>query len=320
MRVDRRFLYGGVFLLAIGAVLVAADLMLVDTAFLTNVLRLWPIAVIALGVGLVIRRTRYGVAGGLLAAALPGLVLGGTLAAAPRFAGDCGARGEPATVATERGTFDGPANVSVSSGCGSLAVSTAPGNGWQLDAANSAGRVPSVRSSSRSLSVGSIGNEGWGVLDGGRQNWHLTLPASDIDALSLVVNAGESAVGLPGARIGRLSLTGNASRIAVDASAASVANLSSAVRFGSLAINLPAQSDLVGSLSVGAGRLQVCAPEGLGLRVTSRGSPRHIQVGDVRQSGTEWKSPDYASAPHRADLRVSVNFGTVQINPIGGCR
>ena len=26
------------------------------------------------------------------------------------------------------------------------------------------------------------------------------------------------------------------------------------------------------------------------------------------------------AAPHRADLNVSVNFGVVEINPIGGCK
>jgi hypothetical protein len=34
-----------------------------------------------------------------------------------------------------------------------------------------------------------------------------------------------------------------------------------------------------------------------------------------------FKNPvDYASATHRADLRVSATFGGVEINPIGGCK
>ena len=45
IRVNRRFLYWGVVLSAIGGVLVAADLGAVDTPTLTDALRLWPLAV-----------------------------------------------------------------------------------------------------------------------------------------------------------------------------------------------------------------------------------------------------------------------------------
>jgi hypothetical protein len=89
---------------------------------------------------------------------------------------------------------------------------------------------------------------------------------------------------------------------------------------GSLSIHLPAGSDFAGSVRVGAGTLQVCAPPGIGMRVTSTGLPRQISVGGLAQNGSIWQSAEYASAAHRADLEVRVNLGTVEINPIGGCR
>jgi hypothetical protein len=320
MRVNRRFLYAGVFLVAIGGVLVAADLGVVDTAALTDTLRLWPLAVIAVGLSLVLRRTQFSLPGGMLAAAVPGLVLGGAFAIAPRFAGDCGAPGEPAGISTQRGNFDGPASVSLTTGCGSINVNTAPGNGWQLAAGNTARQMPSVRSSARSLSIDSIGHEGWHFLDGGRDTWDLTLPTSDIDGLSMAAFASHGRVALAGARIGRLDLTSNASEIIVDASAAFVGDLSGVVNVGSLSIQLPADGDLVGSLRVGGGKLQVCTPPGLGLRVTTSGGPKQVTVDGLQQTESEWQSPNYVSAAHRADLRVSVNFGAVEIDPIGGCR
>ena len=73
MRVNRRFLNWGVFLVAIGGVLVVADLAAVDSATIADALALWPLAIIAIGVGLILRRTRFNVAGGMLAAAIPGL-------------------------------------------------------------------------------------------------------------------------------------------------------------------------------------------------------------------------------------------------------
>ena len=44
MRVKRPFLYPGIFLVALGGVFVAADAGAVDTAFLADVVRLWPLA------------------------------------------------------------------------------------------------------------------------------------------------------------------------------------------------------------------------------------------------------------------------------------
>jgi hypothetical protein len=320
MRVHRTFLYAGMFLVAVGAVLVAADQGLVDTSNLADGLRFWPLAVIAVGLGLALRRTRLSLSTGMLAAAIPGLVLGGAFAAAPRFAVDCGARTAPSGVATRQGSFDGPASISVTTGCGSLAVTTAPGSAWQLDAGSTTGRTPLVAASAQSLSIDSTGAHDWTFPEAGRDSWDLTLPTSEIDRLSLVVDAGRGSVALPEAQIGRLDLTANAAEVLVDASAASVTNVSATVNLGQLSIHLPAGSDLVGSLRVDAGELDVCAPPDLGLRVTSQVFAGSVAVEGLQQAGSTWQSANYGSAPHRADLDITVNFGAVKINPIGGCR
>jgi hypothetical protein len=318
MRVNRRFLYWGIFLVALGGVLVAADLRALDTGALTDALRLWPLAVVAIGLSLVLRKTRLSLPGLLLAAALPGLVLGSAFAVGPRFVGDCGGRGEPASVATTNGTFDGPATVSVRTGCGSINVTTAQGNGWQLDAGTTSGRTPKVDASSRSLAVDGTSHDD-DFFDVGRDAWSLTLPTSELEDLSLVVFLGHAQVDLPGARIGRLAMTVNAAQIVIDATAASVTEVSAVINIGSLSIRLPSDSDLVGSLRLGAGELRICAPPGLGLRITSSGTAERVRVNGVQLHGSEWQSPDYASATHRADLRVSANLGAVEIDPIGGC-
>jgi hypothetical protein len=319
MRVNRRFLYWGVLFVALGGVLVASELRAVDTATLTDSLRLWPLAVIAIGLSLVLRKTRFSLPGLLIAAALPGLVLGGALAVAPRFAGDCGARNELATVTTKQGTFDGPATVSVRSGCGSLNVNTASGNSWHLDAGNTSGRAPRINSSTRSLSIDATSEDGWRFLEAGRDAWDLTLPTSDLDNLSLVMTVGQGQIDLPGARIDHLALTANAAEVVLDASGATIADLSAVVNVGSLQISLPAASDLTGSVKVGAGQALICAPPALGLRITSKGVAEMISVNDLQQHASVWQSPDYATATHRADLSVNVNLGEIEINPIGGC-
>jgi len=321
MRVNRRFLYTGVFLIAIGAVVVAADIRAVDTATLADALRLWPLAIVAVGASLVLRRTPGSLPVGMLAAGLPGLVLGGALAVAPRFVGDCGAVDAVATsAAPQQGTFDGPASVSIRGGCGSITVGTAPGAGWHISTGIGGGQPPRVGASATSLSIDSIGDDDWRLFDGSRDAWNVTLPTSDIDALSLNVTASDTRVALPGAHIGNLTLTANASAVALDATGASIAHLSAAINVGRLSIHLPADSDLAGTFRVGGGELQVCTAPGVGLRVTSKGFAEHLAVAGLRQTGSQWQSADYASMARHDDLTITTNFGSVEINPIGGCK
>jgi hypothetical protein len=320
MRVNRRFLNWGVFLVAIGSVLVVADLAAVDSTAIADALRLWPVAIIAIGVGLMLRRTRFTIAGGMLAAAVPGLLLGGALAVAPHFSVDCGGRGGPTTTSTNQGSFEGPATVSVTSACGTLIVNTASGNTWTLVGGNAANQIPVIDATGRSLSIDSGATGGWQVLEAGHNKWDLTLPTTRIDSLSLVVNAGTGHVDLTGAELGRLDVTTNAAESIVDVSGASLTGLSGTVNAGLLSVHLPAGSDVSGSLTVNAGDLQVCSPPGLGLRVSHGGVLSGTTVNGLQATGNAWQSPDYASATHRADLNVTVNVGAVEINPIGGCK
>jgi hypothetical protein len=320
MQINRRLLYAGVFLVAIGAVIVAADLGGVDTPRLADLLRLWPLALVAIGVGLVLRRSQVSLPSGLVAAALPGLLLGGALSLAPGWVSDCGARAGSTNVTTQQGTFDGPATVSVTTGCGSTVITAAPGNGWQFHSGNSQGRAASLRSSASSLSIDAGAHERWPFFDAVRDTWNLTLPTTDIDGLSLVTNGGHSQVSLPGAKIGKLALTVNASEALVDVSGASVANLTGTVRVGRLSIDLPSAGAVAGSFRLGAGELDVCSPPGTGLRVSFTGPAREVTVEGRHENGSEWSNAEYMSAQNRADLQVSVEFGAVKINPIGGCK
>ena len=332
MRVNRRFLYWGVFLVAIGAVLVAADLHVIDVAVIADALRLWPLAFVAIGLGLVLRRTRFSLPGGMVAVAVPGLLLGAGFAVAPRIAVDCGAGTVSSTVATHQGVFDGPAHITVTTGCGSLVVNTAPGAGWQLDAGSSNGRSPIIDASGRNLSIDAGSQHGWhfffdsdgldsgSIFDRGRDTWNLTLPTSKIEDLSLTVNAGEGRIDLPDAQVGHLDLTTNAAKTTVDLTGTAVSSLSGTVNAGMLSFDLPAAANVAGSMEVNAGALQVCAPSGLGLRVHHTGALSGIEANGRPQTGADWQSPDYASATYHADLNVNVNLGNVEIDPIGGCK
>ena len=320
MPVNRTFLYWGVFLAALGGVLVIADLNGVDQVTWGDALRLWPIALVAIGLGIALRRTRFNVASGMLAAAIPGLLFGGAIAVGPHFAIDCGAHGEPATFVTREGTFVGAAEVNVATGCGTLVVGTAPGSAWRLDAGNTDDREATVESSATSLWIDSGRRSGWRGFNSGRDDWNLTLPTSQIDDLTVVVNAGEGQIDLADAHVGRLELTTNAGRTALDLASTSIATLDGTLNAGQLTVTLPAASDLNGSVAVNAGELQVCIPSSVGLRLHNTTVLGAITVDGTHQNGGVWQSPDYESAAHHTDLTVTVNLGSVDINPIGGCK
>jgi LiaI-LiaF-like transmembrane region len=318
MRVNRRFLFWGALLVAIGGVLVAADLGRIDSTVLADVVRLWPLALIALGASVVLRRTRFSLPAMLVAALIPGLVLGAAFAVAPRFAGACGVRSDLASVTTEQGAFSGPASISVRSGCGTLRVSTADGTDWVLLARGEPGYAPSITSTDRSLAIDTA-IDGFSFLEADRNAWDLSLPADDIDGLNVTVNAGSGTVDLDGADIEHMHVVANAASVSVDASGARVAELKSVVNVGDLAITLPDSGDLSASLTVNAGQITVCAPPGLGVRVVSTGNAEHVAINGDSQTSGVWTSANYGSARHHADLDVRANFGAVDINPFGGC-
>lgn len=318
MRVNRTLLYTGIFLVAIGGVVAAADMGVVRESLLRDTLRLWPLAVIGLGLGLVLRHTRVSLASGMLAAAVPGLLLGSVFALVPRFSGLCTDIGDSTRVYGEHGAFSGRATVSVTVDCGSLRLLTGPGREWRLDAQMAEGGVdPEVVASARRLSIASANRDGWLRL--APDDWALALPTDALGDLALTVNAGRGDVDLADAVIDGLAIEANASEVIVDASTASVTDVTGTVNFGELSIRLPA-ADLSASIEVDAGRARVCVPEGVGLRVASTSEAGEVTVAGVHRSDSVWQSADYASAEHRVDLGINVHFGAVEINPIGGCR
>lgn len=317
MRVNRRLLAWGVFLLALGGVLVAADLRTVDTALLTDIVRLWPLAVLAIGLAMVLRKTSVALPLVLAAALLPGAVLGAALAVVPRFSGDCGSRGEPQPAALAEGTFTRNATVEVRTGCGSLAIATAPGDAWRLDARNTVARAPIVESGSNSLGIRHAGVDE--LFDAGRDAWDLTLPAERVDSLTVWTLAGNSYLDLPGARLDELVVTANASKMVIDAADASIGDLSARVNVGSLSISLPGRGFVTGSLRIGGGNLRLCSAPGAGLDVEISGTAEHVTVGGVDWEESRWTKPGYELTEIRASLELQVTFGAIEIDPIGGC-
>ncbi|MCJ7711701.1 MAG: hypothetical protein MUQ32_12830, partial [Chloroflexi bacterium] len=121
-----------------------------------------------------------------------------------------------------------------------------------------------------------------------------------------------------------LDVSVNAGDATVDASGlVEAASVNAGVNAGSLAISLPVPStNLQGDLSVNAGSIEVCVPDGVGLRIRmgedALGSNNFGDRGMVR-IGDAWARPGYDAATARIDLTASANLGSITLNPESGC-
>lgn len=309
----------GVFLVAAGAVMLAGQDAATREA-IVSALRLWPLAIVAIGVGLILRRTRLNLAGAVVAALVPGLLFGGVVAAAPSvdLKGFCDGDGRPGTV-TRDGTFVGSPRVELDLSCGELDVTIRPGTSWEAHLRDLARRTATVVATPERLVIRSADGSSRSFTRDG-DAWRVVLPADVRMELEARVNAGTARLDLAGARLGTFDLVLNAGDARVDLTGAQLDRLEVAVNAGAARLRLPAASDLRGSLRVAAGALELCIPDGLGVRIVGDAVLGSTTFNGLIRAGDAWETPGYATAAHRADLAISASAGSVDVNPEGDCK
>jgi len=322
MAVRRGSFYAGVFLIAAGAVAVLDAAGLLDPGAVADALAvLWPLALIAIGVGLALRRSPAALPAGILAAMVPGLALGGTVVAGPRLPGICtDVRPANASVESRDGAFGSDVAVDLTLDCGRLDVTTQSGNAWRLDAREAGGsHRTDVQADGTRLTADS-GTNGRAGLDARRVDWNVVLPTGPAMDLHAQINAGQGSLALGRARLGDLELAVNAGDLDVDLTGATLNRLALTVNAGKATVTLPATASFGGTLVANAGALSVCAPDQLGLRVRSTATLGSSTVNGLVQRGDAWVTPNYDTAPYKADLSVRTSVGSVAINSQGGCK
>jgi hypothetical protein len=322
MTVRRGSFYVGAFLIAAGAVAVLDAAGVLDPAKVGDALVvLWPLAVIAVGVGLALRRSPAALPAGLLAATLPGLALGSTVVAGQQFPGICtDLRGANVQSATSQGSFGNSAAVDLTLACGRLDVTTQSGNDWRLDAREGGSVVRTQVSSDATRLVANSDSNGRVGLHTGRVDWNVLLPTGPTVDLNAAINAGQGTLALEQARLGNLDLSVNAGQLDVDLTGATLNHLAVTVNAGKATVTLPANASFNGTLDANAGALSVCAPDQLGLMVRSTATLGSTTVNGLIRRGDAWVSPGYDTAPYKADLSMQASVGSVAINPQVGCR
>lgn len=187
--VNRTALFVGVSLAAASFVMLAGLAEGAARDAVGQAVRLWPLAIIALGAALLVRRTPYALVGTLTAATLLGLVVGGAVVAAPDVHGYC-TDGDASTAPVRTGSFTGHATVDLSLDCGDLHVLTTAGTAWELRARAGSNDAAAVEASGESLVVRSATRHWYRDVDHAGDDWQVAIPTGvtvDVDA---EVNAG----------------------------------------------------------------------------------------------------------------------------------
>jgi hypothetical protein len=326
MRIDTRFLNWGVFFIIAGAIPLAVNQGAIDASTVAGWWRLWPLIIIGWGVGLLLRRTSLDFLGGLLIAAVFGVMVGGIFGAGTSLhLGDiaCGDGTKGGTAFPARnGSFASGGRVDLEFRCGQLDVATGTGTGWSVSGTSHDGAAPTVDASGDRLSVRARdrGVSFFPFGDTG-ESWQVTVPPSTSE-LSVTMNAGAGHLVLAGSSTTDLSSTVNAGDLKIDLSGTPLRSISMTVNAGAGTIDLPA-ADVNGSFTVNAGSIAFCVPQGVGLRLTTgdniTGGNNFADRG-LTKSGNTWQSADWATAANRISLSTTANLGSMTLDPEEGCK
>jgi hypothetical protein len=323
VHVDSRFLGWGVFFIVLGGVPLAVGQGWIDPTAIAGWWRFWPLILIGIGVGMILRRTPAHFVGGLIVAATFGLLFGSLLAGGAHggLGFGCVSGRSGTALPSVAGTFGPNATVDVEMSCGDLTVEAATGSVWTLVASTPGGRNPIAVSAPDRLEIRSAERSWFGPFgDDNGDSWRLGLPTDPTLDLRATLNAGTARLNLAGAHLRGLSMTTNAGKTTIDLSHATVGSLSYTLNAGQTRILLPSTS-MSGSATVNAGDLGLCVAPGTDLRIESNSTLASNNFGarGLTQSGSTWTTPGYGLASAQISLSLSANAGSIELDPAGGC-
>jgi cell wall-active antibiotic response 4TMS protein YvqF len=320
VQINRRFLYLGLFFLVFGGVLLAARQGWISDEVVASLWQLWPVLLIAIGLSIILAGRVAGWVGGAivsicLGAMAASVVQGGFIP----FVG-CGGGETGTPFETQEGELATSAEVDITFSCGELSVVTGSGSAWSVSGSSSNGRVPDIERSDGGVSIESAARSF--PFSSGRETWTVRLPSEPTLDVGVTLNAGSGTAELDGAKLQRVSSTVNAGTLTLDLrGVTAIDGLSGTVNAGSSVTWLP---DLAveGSITVNAGSLVICAPEGIGLRLNTGTNP--ISSNDFDRAGLVqvdggWETPDYDAAAVQSELNVTANAGSMSLNPSQPC-
>jgi hypothetical protein len=317
VRINRGLVFWGVALITAGAVALAIQAGAIDGEQARQWWRLWPVALIVIGVAIIAARTPFALVGTLAAGLVVGGLVGSLVGGWPD-ALSIGCGGEVDNHLTADGSFGSSADVELDFNCGDLAVAMGGGSDWAVDAGYAGDSRPDVSSGDGSLRVVA---EGGGFPFGeGRQEWDVTLPTESDLALRVEANAASSDLDLEGGSFSELSLDTNAGSVTLNLAGASADDLSIEMNAGSVVLTADGDTSFDGTVDMNAGSLEVCIPDGVAFAITIEESnitfSHNLDESGLTRSGDTWSGGTGAEA---ITLSVDGNAASFTLNPDGGC-
>lgn len=319
MQVNRGFAFWGVALISAGVVALAIQAGLIPEESARQAWRLWPVVLVVIGLSVIASRTAFA----LVATMLAGLVAGGlagTLVAGVPGGLSIGCGRDPTETATQSGTFEGEAEVVLDFNCGDLAVSTAAGTDWSVEARHGSDSEPEISSGGDSLRVSAEGGGFLPFTQEGRQEWEVVLPTETTLDLAVDANASSSRLDLDEADLSSLVIDANAGDVHVGLAGAQVAEMGIDANAGSISIVADASTSLAGTIEMNAGSLELCAPDGVVVAITIEDPnvtfSHNLDDLGLTRLGDTWSTDD-----GEADIRIDIdgNAASFSLNPEGGC-
>ena len=260
--------------------------------------------------------------GGLVAAVCLGVMAGGLVAAGSGLQIGCVGDDASTPFGRESGDLPDDAQVGISFHCGDLTVDTAAGSSWSVEGETGDGKPPTIGRDPDGVRVEATDATGVFGFPGTRERWNITLPTDPTIDLDVVLNAGAGTLTLRRANLASIDATVNAGSLRIDLrDVAAASTLDGTVNAGSAVIWLPGLP-LEGDVTVNAGSLSICAPEDVGLRLTTGDNPlssNNFEDEGLVRSGDGWETPGFGTAPIRIALHVQANAGSVSLNPRQAC-
>ena len=322
MRVNRSLLNWGVFLIALGGVPLAVQQGWADASIAGDLWRLWPLILVGIGLGLIMRWTPLAWFGGALVAGTFGLIFGALIAGG--FSGissACVGIGTGQSVTTQDGDLASPTEfrVDVELSCGALEVGRASGSTWGVTAVHDPAEPPVIEGSRTDLTIKqSDGGGDFFVLgQQSRNEWGIELPATAAIALDTTLNAAEATIDLGPGPVAAVSATFNASDATLGLGGATTpvpARLDLTFNASSGSVSLP-QGSVVGSVTLNASSLDLCIPAAADVRLDLEATLASDDLGasGLVNTGSAWQTEGFATAATRIDLSLTSTVSSITV-------